>query len=133
MLPATFKAGAFTSASRSPFLVSAARLQRPQLEGMFERFDQLGLLNNTLVVVASDNGGCWSAGGSNIPYRGFKWTLFEGGVRAPALVWSKSESIIPVEVSCFFSRQRGVESFWEVGSKTPVCGDGFGYYASDIS
>ncbi|CAN0412701.1 unnamed protein product, partial [Ascophyllum nodosum] len=67
------------------------------LEGMFERFDQLGLLNNTLVVVASDNGGCWSAGGSNIPYRGFKWTLFEGGVRAPALVWSKSESIIPVE------------------------------------
>ena len=59
----------------------------------------MGMMDNTLVVLASDNGGCPSAGGSNFPYRGFKHTLFEGGVRTPALVYSKSDSIIPEEVS----------------------------------
>ncbi|CAN0500324.1 unnamed protein product, partial [Laminaria digitata] len=48
----------------------------------------MGMLDNTLVVLASDNGGCPSGGGSNYPYRGFKHTMFEGGVRTPALVYS---------------------------------------------
>ena len=59
----------------------------------------MGMMDNTLVVLASDNGGCPSSGGSNFPYRGFKHTLFEGGVRTPAFVYSKSKSIIPEEVS----------------------------------
>ena len=59
----------------------------------------MGMMDNTLVVLASDKGGCPAYGGSNFPYRGFKHTLFEGGVRTPALVYSKSESIIPEKVS----------------------------------
>ena len=65
---------------------------------MFDALDDMGMMDNTLVVIASDNGGCPSGGGSNFPFRGFKHTLFEGGVRTPALVYSKDSSIIPAEV-----------------------------------
>lgn len=61
--------------------------------------DDMGMLDNTLLVLASDNGGCPAYGGSNYPFRGFKHSMFEGGVRTPAFVYSKSESIIPAEVS----------------------------------
>ena len=43
----------------------------------------------TVLVVASDNGGCWAQGGSNMPLRGGKHFLFEGGVRVPAFVHSE--------------------------------------------
>ena len=71
----------------------------------------MGMMDNTLVVLASDNGGCPAYGGSNFPYRGYKHTLFEGGVRTPALVYSKSESIIPEEVSnsCELNELNGVD------------------------
>ena len=61
----------------------------------------MGMMDNTLVVVTSDNGGCPSGGGSNYPFRGFKHTMFEGGVRTPALVYSPSDAIIPEEVGQF--------------------------------
>lgn len=70
-----------------------------QLQKMVRKLDAMGMMDNTLLVLASDNGGCPSAGGSNYPYRGFKHTNFEGGVRTPALVYSKSESIIPLKVT----------------------------------
>jgi uncharacterized sulfatase len=44
------------------------------------------LRNNTLILVASDNGpepGAGSAG----PFRGHKGTLFEGGIREPLIAW----------------------------------------------
>ncbi len=42
-----------------------------------------GLEQNTLVVFASDNGAM--APGSNAPWRDFKETLFEGGIRSPVI------------------------------------------------
>ena len=44
-----------------------------------------GLDDNTLVIFTSDNGGAWYTGipDSNAPYRGFKASYFEGGLRVP--------------------------------------------------
>jgi uncharacterized sulfatase len=44
-----------------------------------------GIANNTLVVFSSDNGGAGYTGlpEVNQPYRGWKMTLFEGGIRVP--------------------------------------------------
>ena len=40
-----------------------------------------GWMENSIIVVASDNGGCPSLGGSNYPLRGLKHTYWEGGVK----------------------------------------------------
>jgi arylsulfatase A-like enzyme len=47
-----------------------------------------GLANNTIVIFTNDNGGAWYAGLDNInkPYRGWKGTFFEGGIRTPFFV-----------------------------------------------
>ncbi|GAA4463349.1 sulfatase-like hydrolase/transferase [Nibrella saemangeumensis] len=43
-----------------------------------------GQFNNTLVIFTSDNGG-WKPGKPNVgPYRGFKGTMYEGGIRISA-------------------------------------------------
>ncbi len=50
-----------------------------------ERLDATGLADNTLVIFSSDNGGAGYIGlpEVNAPYRGWKITFFEGGIRAP--------------------------------------------------
>lgn len=47
-----------------------------------------GLDRNTLVIFTSDNGGAWYTGiaDHNKPYRGYKGTFFEGGIRVPLLM-----------------------------------------------
>jgi len=47
-----------------------------------------GLDENTIVIFTSDNGGAWYAGvpGINVPYRGWKATFFEGGIRVPFFI-----------------------------------------------
>ncbi|MGA2496263.1 MAG: sulfatase-like hydrolase/transferase [Tepidisphaeraceae bacterium] len=50
--------------------------------------DKLGLRDSTIVVFTSDNGA--TRDGSNLPLRGGKHTLFEGGTRLPTVVrWPK--------------------------------------------
>jgi len=53
--------------------------------------DDLGLRDNTLIVYQSDNGHsteerAFGGGGSAGPYRGAKFSLFEGGIRLPGLI-----------------------------------------------
>jgi uncharacterized sulfatase len=47
--------------------------------------DDLDLRDNTVVMFTSDNGGNREVT-SNLPLRGSKWNLYEGGVRVPLLV-----------------------------------------------
>ena len=56
--------------------------------------DAAGLLDNTLFILASDNGGNVLMSGSNRPFRGAKGSLFRGGQSVPAFI-SGPESLIP--------------------------------------
>ncbi len=54
-----------------------------------------GMLGNTVIFALSDNGGDMRTGASNYPYRGDKMTVFEGGTKTPAFVYSPNDRIIP--------------------------------------
>ncbi|KAM7315562.1 arylsulfatase B-like [Ixodes scapularis] len=57
-----------------------------------EALSSAGMLEDTIIVFSSDNGGgpygIESNRGFNWPLRGAKFTVWEGGVRVPAFVWS---------------------------------------------
>lgn len=52
---------------------------------IMDKLDAEGLADNTIIVFSSDNGGAGYIGLPEInkPYRGWKITLFEGGIRVP--------------------------------------------------
>ncbi len=52
---------------------------------ILDTLDALGLMDNTIVVFTSDNGGL--PHGSSLPFQGGKHSLWEGGVRVPAAIW----------------------------------------------
>jgi len=58
---------------------------------LMDKLDALGLRERTIVIVQSDHGHSTEerahfGGGSAGPYRGAKFSLFEGGIRVPAIV-----------------------------------------------
>ncbi|KAG8279009.1 hypothetical protein J6590_008028 [Homalodisca vitripennis] len=59
---------------------------------VIDALDRKDMLKDSIVVFLSDNGapniGIYNNWGSNYPWRGQKATLWEGAVRAPALIWS---------------------------------------------
>jgi len=62
------------------------------VQRIMDKLDELGLTDNTLVVFTSDNGGAGYIGVPevNAPYRGWKMTFFEGGIRTPLFMhWPK--------------------------------------------
>ena len=52
---------------------------------LLEYLEKEGWMENSIIVVASDNGGCPTSGGSNYPLRGIKHSYWEGGVKARKL------------------------------------------------
>ena len=61
-----------------------AQLDR-RIGDVMAKLKQAGIDNNTLVIFTSDNGGAWYNGmpDLNAPFRGWKATFFEGGIRTP--------------------------------------------------
>ncbi|XP_042896266.1 arylsulfatase B-like [Parasteatoda tepidariorum] len=59
---------------------------------LFESLHKARILHNSLIVFTTDNGGAVEgidkSTGSNWPLRGSKYSLWEGGVRTVAFVWS---------------------------------------------
>ena len=55
---------------------------------MLEAVKDAGIEDNTLIIFTSDNGGAHYIGLPEInkPFRGWKLTFFEGGIRVPMLV-----------------------------------------------
>ncbi|MEO6150461.1 MAG: sulfatase-like hydrolase/transferase, partial [Mucilaginibacter sp.] len=58
---------------------------------LLKKVDELGLTKNTIIVFQDDQGfstedRTFGGGGSAVPYRGSKESLFEGGVRVPAFI-----------------------------------------------
>jgi arylsulfatase A len=65
--------------------------QDERLGGLFAKVDELRLRERTIIVFQSDHGHSTEerahfGGGSAGPYRGAKFSLFEGGLRVPAII-----------------------------------------------
>jgi arylsulfatase A-like enzyme len=62
-----------------------------KIGAVIDKVDELGLRKNTLIIFLSDHGHsteerAFFGGGDNGPYRGHKFTLWEGGIRVPCIV-----------------------------------------------
>ena len=99
-----------------------------------EKVESLGIADNTIIIVTSDNGPHMEGGAdpeyfnSNGPLRGFKRDLYEGGIRVPMIVkWPKV-----IEPG---STTNHVSAFWDVfptvldlvGAEKPANLDGISF------
>lgn len=77
---------------RSPTYAAMIESMDDAVGSLLDTLDRLELADNTIVVFASDNGGNMynevdgTAATSNAPLRGGKATMYEGGVRGPAII-----------------------------------------------
>lgn len=90
MIPeATFNAAIASSDVfiRQSYALSLAVLD-VAVENIYKALTHAGQIENTYLVIASDNGGCFAAGAKNGDLRGTKGSLFEGGTKVNAYVYN---------------------------------------------
>lgn len=77
---------------RSPTYAAMIESMDDAVGTLLDTLDRLGIADNTIIVFASDNGGNMynevdgTTPTSNAPLKGGKATMYEGGVRGPAIV-----------------------------------------------
>ena len=59
------------------------------ISNVIKTLEEKGVLDNTVILFSTDNGGDTTQGSMNWPLRGSKATVFEGGVRGFGFVWGK--------------------------------------------
>jgi len=88
-----------------------------------EKLEAEGLADNTIIVFSSDNGGAGYIGlpEVNAPYRGWKITFFEGGIRAPMFIkWPDkikpgTRVVLPLAQGTGVVERKNDALFWQAG------------------
>jgi arylsulfatase A-like enzyme len=72
-----------TTSKRSDYVAMVEHLDR-EIGEVLGAIERAGVADDTIVIFTNDNGGEWLS--SSAPLFGRKWTVFEGGIRVPAIV-----------------------------------------------
>jgi len=119
------------SDEEAKFFAVLAEMDR-QLGRVFDELRRLGIEERTIVVLASDNGPTdwpryYEAGikppGSAGPFRGRKWSLYEGGIRMPLIVrWPDRVPAGHVDSTSVIAAMDLVPSLARLAGVTPAPG-----------
>ena len=71
------------TSTRADYEAMVEHLDR-QIGELLAAIERAGIADETIVIFTNDNGGEWLS--SSAPLFGRKWTVFEGGIRVPAIV-----------------------------------------------
>jgi arylsulfatase A-like enzyme len=119
---------------RNPDYAAMVHCVDQNIGRLLRHLDELGLADNTVVLVTSDNGGVvnktnWGYVTTNAPLRSGKGSLYEGGIRVPLLVrWPRvtpagslcHEPVISCDLNVTIRQLAGLES----STSTPSNDDG---------
>jgi arylsulfatase A-like enzyme len=72
-----------TTSTRSDYVAMVEHLDT-RIGELLAAIERAGVADDTIVIFTNDNGGEWLS--SNAPFFGRKWTVYEGGIRVPAIV-----------------------------------------------
>jgi arylsulfatase A-like enzyme len=75
--------GEMAASTRSDYVAMVERVDRG-VGDLLRTLNRLGLVHNTIVIFTNDNGGEWLS--NSAPLFNRKWTVWEGGIRVPALI-----------------------------------------------